>query len=107
MENPRPHRRTSAPPRVRRLPPPAEAGSASPLADPVADWLDTAADYAARWPPDRQTNSPFRRDALTVACVINGTRNEETSTTPESGAKRRITASPHNRIGKRASPRVL
>ncbi|MEV6696266.1 hypothetical protein AB0M68_03760 [Streptomyces sp. NPDC051453] len=52
---------------------PEITGRLAGLADPVADWLDTAADYADRWPPDHQANSPFRRDALAVARTINGT----------------------------------
>ncbi|MGW4603697.1 hypothetical protein ACWENS_10550 [Streptomyces sp. NPDC004532] len=42
------------------------------LAMPLADWLDIAAEYADKWPPDAQTNSPFRAGALDVARVING-----------------------------------
>ncbi|GKQ35156.1 hypothetical protein [Streptomyces sp. A012304] len=38
----------------------------------LADWLDIAAEYAERWPPDAQTNSPFRAGALAVARAING-----------------------------------
>lgn len=38
----------------------------------LAAWLDTAADYADRWPADQQTNSPFRAQALEVARAIGG-----------------------------------
>lgn len=38
----------------------------------LADWLDIAVEYAERWPPDAQTNSPFRAGALAVARAING-----------------------------------
>ncbi|MEV6180162.1 hypothetical protein [Streptomyces sp. NPDC052015] len=38
----------------------------------LADWLDIAVEYADRWPPDAQTNSPFRLGALAVARAING-----------------------------------
>lgn len=38
----------------------------------LADWLDIAVDYAERWPPDAQTNSPFRVGALAVARTILG-----------------------------------
>lgn len=38
----------------------------------LVDWLDIAVEYAERWPPDAQTNSPFRLGALAVARAING-----------------------------------
>ena len=38
----------------------------------LADWLDIAVMYAEKWPPDLQTNSPFRQGALVVARAING-----------------------------------
>jgi hypothetical protein len=42
------------------------------LAEPLAQWLETAVMYAERWPPDAQTNSPFRLGALAVARALNG-----------------------------------
>lgn len=44
-----------------------------PFTEPLIDWLEIAAEYAERWPPDHQTNSPFRAGALAVARAINGT----------------------------------
>ncbi|MEU9670367.1 hypothetical protein AB0E25_33300 [Streptomyces bobili] len=38
----------------------------------LADWLDTAAEYADKWPPDHQANSPFRQGALAVARAVLG-----------------------------------
>ncbi|RSS37460.1 hypothetical protein [Streptomyces sp. WAC08241] len=37
----------------------------------LAKWLDVAAEYAERWAPTSQTNSPFREQALVVARAIN------------------------------------
>lgn len=49
------------------------AGLLSPeAARALAAWLRTAAEYADRWPPDHQTNSPFRQGALATARAING-----------------------------------
>lgn len=52
---------------------PAVPGGAIPtgIAEPLADWLEIAKEYADRWPPDAQTNSPFRTGALAVARAIN------------------------------------
>jgi hypothetical protein len=49
------------------------AAMGPPVAMTLADWLETAVMYAERWPPDAQTNSPFRLGALAVARAINGT----------------------------------
>lgn len=38
----------------------------------VADWLDICADYADKWAPDLQANSPFRSGGLAVARAILG-----------------------------------
>ncbi|MFI1165606.1 hypothetical protein ACH4UM_18820 [Streptomyces sp. NPDC020801] len=38
----------------------------------IVKWLDIATEYAERWQPDAQTNSPFRLGALAVARAING-----------------------------------
>ncbi|MFF1604191.1 hypothetical protein ACFVYV_43400 [Streptomyces mirabilis] len=38
----------------------------------IAAWLRAAAEYADKWPPDHQANSPFRQGALAVARQING-----------------------------------
>lgn len=51
---------------------PQITGHLAGLADPVADWLDTAAKYADKWPADHMANSPFRQGALAVARAING-----------------------------------
>lgn len=53
---------------------PAVPGGAIPtdIAEPLADWLEIAKEYADRWPPDHQTNSPFRQGALATARAING-----------------------------------
>lgn len=51
---------------------PQITGHLAGLADPVADWLDTAAEYADKWPPDHQANSPFRQGALAVARAVLG-----------------------------------
>ncbi|MDX3035207.1 hypothetical protein [Streptomyces scabiei] len=54
----------------------AVPGGAIPagIAEPLAQWLETAVMYAERWPPDAQTNSPFRLGALAVARAILGTQ---------------------------------
>ena len=41
------------------------------VGEALADWLDIAVEYAERWPPDAQTNSPFRLGALAVAREVN------------------------------------
>lgn len=38
----------------------------------LADWLETAATYADKWPADHMANSPFRQGGLAVARAING-----------------------------------
>lgn len=42
----------------------------------LAAWLDTAAEYADKWPPDHQANSPFRQGALAVARAVLGTPDQ-------------------------------
>jgi hypothetical protein len=45
-----------------------------PFTNELIEWLEIAAEYADRWPPDDQANSPFRRGALALARAINGSQ---------------------------------